>query len=96
MRLDGRVNRMALGERDRLILEIERGWWLEGGNKTDIVRSRLALSLSRYNQLLRALVDRTDAEEYDPLVVRRLRRAKRRRDLAAMGASQPTGSRRPR
>lgn len=86
---------MALGERDRLILDIERGWWLEGRSKTEIVRSRLRVSLSRYNQLLGALVDCQEAEEYDPLVVRRLRRAKQRRRWAAMGAS-PANDRRDR
>jgi Protein of unknown function (DUF3263) len=86
---------MALGERDRLILDIERGWWLEGETKGEIVRTRLRVSLSRYNQLLTALLERPDAEEYDPLVVRRLRRAKQRRRWAAMGA-QPADGRHPR
>lgn len=82
---------MPLGERDRQILDIERGWWLEGQSKTEIVRSRLRVSLSRYNQLLGALVERKDAEEYDPLVVRRLRRAKQRRRSAALGARPADG-----
>ena len=84
MRLDGRVNGMALAERDRLILDIERGWWLEGHSKTQVVRERLRLSLTRYNQLLGALVDRKDAEEYDPLVVRRIRRARQQRRYEAL------------
>ena len=86
---------MALAERDRLILDVERGWWLEGQTKTEVVRARLRLSLSRYNQLLGALLERADAEEYDPLVVRRLRRAKQRRRWAAMGG-RPADGRHPR
>jgi hypothetical protein len=84
---------MALGERDRLILDIERGWWLDGRSKTEIVRSQLRLSLARYNQLLGALVEQREAEEYDPLVVRRLRRAKQQRRWAS-GGSRPLGTRR--
>jgi hypothetical protein len=91
MRLDGRVNPMALCERERVVLEIERGWWLEGQSKTEIVRSRLSVSLSRYNQILGELVNRQDAEQYDPLVVRRTRRAKQDRRRASMGMRPATG-----
>lgn len=84
---------MALGERDRLILDIERGWWLDGRSKTEVVRSRLRLSLTRYNQLLGALVEQREAEEYDPLVVRRLRRAKQQKRWLSPG-SRPVGTRR--
>jgi Protein of unknown function (DUF3263) len=77
---------MALCERDRVILDIERSWWLDGRNKTEIVRARLRMSLSRYNQLLGELLTNADAEAYDPLVVRRIRRARERRRWAMMGA----------
>ncbi len=52
----GRVGRMALRERDLVVLDIERGWWLDGRSKSEIVRARLHMSLSRYNQLLGQLV----------------------------------------
>jgi len=67
---------MALCERDRAVLDLERTWWLDGGTKTAAVRGRLGISLSRFNQLLGQLASSKDAEEYDPLLVRRLRRAK--------------------
>ena len=51
--------------------------------------------LSRYNQLLGELVTNKDAEAYDPLVVRRIRRAKDRRRCAMMGVS-PASVRRDR
>jgi Protein of unknown function (DUF3263) len=85
---------MALRERDRVVLDIERSWWLDGRSKTEIVRARLRMSLSRYNQLLGDLVTNEDAEAYDPLVVRRIRRARERRRWATMGA--PPASRRGR
>lgn len=86
---------MALCERDRTVLDIERTWWLEGRTKTEVVRTRLALSLARYNQLLAELVALPEAEDYDPLVVRRVRRAKDRRRWAMMGA-RPADWHRPR
>jgi Protein of unknown function (DUF3263) len=82
---------MALRERDRVVLDIERSWWLDGRSKTDIVKARLRVSLSRYNQLLAELVTNKEAEAYDPLVVRRLRRAKDRRRWAMMGAPPASG-----
>jgi hypothetical protein len=91
----GRVGRMALGERDLVVLDIERSWWLEGRSKAEIVKARLRMSLSRYNQLLGELVTNKEAEAYDPLVVRRIRRAKDRRRCALMGVS-PASMRRDR
>jgi hypothetical protein len=86
---------MGLCERERLLLDIERTWWLEGRSKTEVVKARLRLSLSRYNRLLADLLGNEEAESYDPLVVRRLRRARERRRWAATGA-RPARDRRPR
>ena len=83
---------MALCERDRAVLEIERTWWLDGRSKAEVVRERLRVSLSRYNQLLGELATNTEAEDYDPLVVRRIRRARERRRWAMMGV-RPAGDR---
>lgn len=82
---------MALGERERRILDIERGWWLDGRSKTEVVRAQLRVSLTRYNQLLAQLLDKREAEDYDPLVVRRLRRAKQKKRWAALGARPANG-----
>jgi hypothetical protein len=86
---------VALCERDRVVLDVERTWWLDGRSKTEVVRARLRLSLSRYNQLLADLLKNEEAEAYDPLVVRRLRRARERRRWATMGV-RPASDRRPR
>jgi len=86
---------VALCERDCALLDIERTWWLEGRSKTEVVRARLRLSLSRYNQLLSDLLNNAEAEAYDPLVVRRLKRARERRRWATMGV-RPASDRRPR
>ncbi|HTT90670.1 MAG TPA: DUF3263 domain-containing protein [Acidimicrobiales bacterium] len=84
---------MALCDRDRAVLDVERNWWLDGRSKTEVVRARLRMSLSRYNQLLGELLANKDAEAYDPLVVRRVRRAKERRRWALMGAPPASGRR---
>lgn len=73
---------MAITDRDRAILDFERGWWTEPGPKDTAIRERFELSGTRYYQLLAELVDDPEAAEYDPLLVRRLRRMRERRRRA--------------
>ena len=73
---------MGLSERERAILDFERSWWTESGPKQLAIRTRFHLSATRYYQLLAALVDSPEADAYDPLVVRRLRRIRDRRRRA--------------
>ena len=85
---------MALAERERAILDLERSWWAEDGPKHDLIRSRLGLSSARYYELLGQLLWSPDAVEYDPLVVRRLRRKQARRRRARIEgrpAGEPPG-----
>lgn len=78
---------MDLTDRDRAILDFERGWWAQPGSKEDAIKARLDLSPTRYYELLGGLVDSVEAEQYDPLVVRRLRRARAKRRQARAGRS---------
>ena len=73
---------MALSDRDRAILDFERSWWAEPGPKETAIREQLELSPTRYYELLAELLESPDALEYDPLVVRRLRRLRDRRRKA--------------
>ncbi len=73
---------MALSERDRSILEFERSWWTLPGSKEGAIRARLGMSPTRYRQLLRVLVDSDEAETFDPLLIRRLRRLRDERSRA--------------
>ena len=75
----------ALSERDREILEFERQWWKYAGAKETAVREQFDMSATRYYQVLNALIDRPEALEVDPLLVRRLRRlrAARQRQRSA-------------
>jgi hypothetical protein len=73
---------MGLSERDAAILELERTAWSLPGRKDDLVRERLGLAPTTYRKLLAALLDDPEAIAYDPLVVRRLRRARDERRRA--------------
>jgi hypothetical protein len=90
----GNLPTMALSDRDRAILDFEREWWSEPGTKEAAIRARFDLSPTRYYELLRDLLGSPDAEAYDPMVVRRLRRSQSRRRRARLEgrpASQPPG-----
>ncbi len=63
-----------LTERDRSILAVEAAWPRHGGAKEEIIRAQLGMSAARYYQLLGRLIDSDVALEYDPMLVRRLRR----------------------
>jgi hypothetical protein len=65
---------MPLSSRDRAILDFERDWWSFPGPKDQAIRDRLALSPAQYYKVLSGLLDSRDALDYDPLVVRRLRK----------------------
>lgn len=75
----------GLSERDRGILDFERQWWKFAGAKEAAVREKFDMSSTRYYQVLNALIDRPEALEHDPLLVRRLRRlrAARQRQRSA-------------
>lgn len=64
----------ALSEREARLLEFERSWWRAGTAKEQAVRDRLGLSAADYHRALTALVDKPEALEADPVLVRRLRR----------------------
>jgi hypothetical protein len=80
--LRGSVYAMVLTDRDRAILDFERSWWSEPGRKELAIRERFDLSTTRYYEILNELLDAPQALEYDPLVVRRLRRVRDRRRRA--------------
>jgi hypothetical protein len=73
---------MALSPREQAILDFERTWWTEPGTKESRIRQHLDLSPARYYQLLGQIVDREEALDHDPLLVRRLRRLRQRRRRA--------------
>ena len=81
---------MDLTERDRAILDFESSWWSESAPKEQLIRERFELSATRYYQILNELLESDEAYEYDPLVVRRLRRHRDRRRRARHEGYQAT------
>jgi hypothetical protein len=79
---------VALTDQERAVLDFERSWWTVDGVKEVLIEERLGLSSSRYYRLLNELLDRPDALEHDPLVVRRLRRLRDRRRRARLEGAQ--------
>lgn len=69
----------GLSERDVALLDLERQWWKQPGSKEQVVRERFGVSPTRYYQLVNALVDREAALRHDPMLVKRLRRARAER-----------------
>ncbi|MDQ7880231.1 DUF3263 domain-containing protein [Microbacterium sp. LMI12-1-1.1] len=65
---------MPLTDRDRAILDFEVEWRRHAGAKEEAIRAELGISPARYYQLLGRLIDTTEAQEHDPMLVKRLRR----------------------
>jgi hypothetical protein len=84
---------MPLSPRERAILDFERTWWSLPGPKEQAIRGELELSPTRYYQLLADLIESGEAMDYDPLVVRRLRRLRDRRRRARWEGRPAGGSR---
>lgn len=78
-----------LSDRDRAILTLEAAWPRHSGMKEETIRERLGMSPARYYQLLARLIETDGALEFDPLLVRRLRRLRETR--AAQRASRMRG-----
>ena len=72
----------ALTERERELLAFERQWWKYAGAKEQAVRELFDMSATRYYQALNALIDRPEALEHDPMLVKRLRRLRAARQRA--------------
>lgn len=69
----------SLSERDREILALERLWWQYAGAKEQAIREKFDMSSTRYYQVLNALIDREESLAFDPLLVKRLRRLRDKR-----------------
>jgi hypothetical protein len=65
---------VPLTDRDRALLDFEVEWRRHAGAKEEAIRAELGMSPARYYQLLGRLIDTTEAQEHDPMLVKRLRR----------------------
>lgn len=71
---------MPLTERDRSVLDFEGQWQRHAGAKEEAIRAALGMSPARYYQLLNRLIDTEEAQAYDALLVKRLRRLRDERE----------------
>src|ERR1700760_3334109 len=69
----------ALSERDMRVLAFERGTWRTVGAKEQAIAEVLGITATRYYQLLNELIDSPDALKFDPVLVKRLRAQRARR-----------------
>ena len=69
----------TLTELESRILEFERNWWRFAGAKESAIKELFDLTAPRYYQLLNDLIDRADALEAAPMLVKRLRRLREAR-----------------
>ncbi|WP_068278623.1 DUF3263 domain-containing protein [Aldersonia kunmingensis] len=72
----------GLSRRERDILAFERQWWKYAGAKEEAIKELFDMSATRYYQVLNTLVDRQEALEADPMLIKRLRRLRASRQKA--------------
>jgi len=92
--LAGKAVAVELTERDKAILDFEGSWWTEQGEKDVLVLERFGLAPDQYIKVLHEILERPEAFEHDPLVVRRLLRLRERNrrarsEHASRAASAP-------
>ncbi len=73
---------LTLSDLEFRILEFERSWWRFAGAKESSIKELFDLSAPRYYQILNDLIDRQDALEASPMLVKRLRRLRDARTSA--------------
>nr|WP_246330570.1 DUF3263 domain-containing protein [Saccharopolyspora hordei] len=71
-----------LTERERGVLAFEAQWWKRSGAKEQAIRELFDMSPSRYYQVLNALLDSPAALRADPMLIKRLRKARAARQRA--------------
>lgn len=72
----------GLSPRDREILDFESRHWTYAGSKEQGIKDLFDLSATRYYQILNQLIDSESALAYKPLLIKRLRRDRTRRQRA--------------
>jgi hypothetical protein len=84
----------ALPERDRAVLLFEKQYWKYPGAKEQAIRESFGISASSYYQILNGLLDRPEAQEFEPVTVNRLRRDRELRRRARSGHAADAATRR--
>lgn len=71
-----------LTDREHGILAFERQWWKRQGTKERAIHELFDMSVSRYYQILNALLDKPAALRADPMLIKRLRKVRAARQRA--------------
>jgi hypothetical protein len=69
----------ALSEREKSVLAFERGIWRTPGAKEQAISEVFGITATRYYQLLNELIDSAEALKFDPVLIKRLRAQRARR-----------------
>lgn len=69
----------GLSSRDEEILDFESRHWTYAGSKEQGIKDLFDLSTTRYYQILNQLIDSEAALAYKPLLIKRLRRDRTKR-----------------
>ncbi|MHB1594152.1 MAG: DUF3263 domain-containing protein [Streptosporangiaceae bacterium] len=77
----------SLTELQMRVLAFERSWWRSPGAKEREILDVLAMTPTRYYQILNGLIDTPEAAEFDPVLVARLRR--RRASRGRLRSARP-------
>lgn len=72
----------GLSDQEQQVLQFERQWWRYAGAKEQAIRDQFGLNATRYYQILNGLLDQPAAMQFDPLLVKRLRRLRESRQKA--------------
>jgi hypothetical protein len=86
-----------LSEQDKRILDFERSWWKHAGVKEQAIKDHFEVSATRYYQILNELLEKPAALDYDPILVKRLKRLRvyrQRQRVARLLGAEYTPSRR--
>ncbi len=85
---------VVISERHQAMLDFERSWWSFDEPKEMLIRARFQCSADEYYVELNDLLDRPEAMDHDPLVVRRLQRhrVRRRRERLDTGTDSQRGT----
>lgn len=83
----------GLTEREQAILAFERQFWKYAGAKEQAIRELFNMSATRYYQILNNLIEKREAVQADPMLVKRIRRLRAGRQRAR--AARRLGFERP-
>jgi len=79
------------------MLDFERTWWKHAGVKEQAIKERFEMSATRYYQILNDLLEKPEAMDHDPILVKRLKRLRvyrqRQRVARLLGAEYLPGKR---